>query len=113
MKRQARHLIVVLAAGFAAFGAIAGAAAAAAAGEVIKSGVGWEAEGRVVARNADEIVLRTDDHGHRITFTVDGDTKLPDDLKVGSHVRIDYHPMGSTGQTADEVEMTEPSRGSR
>jgi hypothetical protein len=71
------------------------------------------ATGTIVSKAADALVVRTDDHGHRITFGVDGKTVLPDGLAVGRHVRIVYHATGTTGQTADEVTLVgrAPSRG--
>lgn len=63
--------------------------------------------GTVVSKGADKLVIRTDDHGHRISFGVDGQTVLPEGLAVGRHVRIAYHPTGSTGQTADQVALVE------
>jgi hypothetical protein len=63
--------------------------------------------GTVLSKGADKLVIRTDDHGHRISFGVDGQTKLPEGLAVGRHVRIDYHATGTTGQTADQVALLE------
>lgn len=98
---------------FVALAWVIGSAAGAAAGEVVKSGVGFEASGKVVARSADQLVIRTDDHGHKIAFAVDRSTVLPDDLAIGRHVRVVYHPLGSTGQAADKVQVTTPQSASR
>jgi len=92
---------------------LAGGPATAAAGEVVKAGIPFVANGKVVAKNADSLVVRTDDHGHKIAFAIDRSTVLPDGLEVGRHVRVVYHPMGSTGQTADTVTATAPTRASR
>jgi hypothetical protein len=66
------------------------------------------ATGTVVKKTADKLVVRTHDHGHVITFDVGRDTQLPDALAVGKHVEVDYHANGSTGQTADKVELIAP-----
>jgi hypothetical protein len=87
--------------------------AAAAPGEVVKSGVEFVATGKVVAKTSDSLVVRTDDHGHKIAFAVDRSTVLPEDLAIGRHVRVVYHPMGSTGQTADKVTITNSQRAGR
>jgi hypothetical protein len=59
--------------------------------------------GTVISKSPDAIVLRIDDHGHRIRFDVDRSTTLPDDVAVGRHVSVTYHPTGTTGQAADAV----------
>ena len=59
--------------------------------------------GTVVSKGKDTLVVRIDDHHHRIPFAIDGSTVLPADLKAGRRVRVVYHPTGTTGQTADEV----------
>ncbi len=66
------------------------------------------ATGTVVKKTADQLVVRTHDHGHLITFDLEKDTQLPDDVAVGKHVEIDYHSNGATGQTADKVELIAP-----
>ena len=82
-------------------------------GDVIDGGVDLVATGKVVKKSSDTLVVRTDDHGHKISFAVDGSTVLPDDLAVGRHVRVVYHATGSEGQAADEVTLTNPQRASR
>ena len=79
--------------------------AAAAPGEVVKGGVALVATGKVATKSADALVVRTDDHGHRITFDIDRSTALPDGLAVGRHVRVQYRANGSTGQTAEQVSI--------
>jgi hypothetical protein len=79
--------------------------AAAAPSEVVKGGVELVATGKVVAKGSDSLVVRTDDHGHRITFVVDRSTRLPEGLAVGSHVRVVYRATGATGQTAEQVTL--------
>ena len=79
--------------------------AAAAPGEVVKGGVDLVATGKVVAKTSDSLVVRTDDHGHRIAFDIDRSTALPDGLAVGRHVRVQYRANGSTGQTAEQVSI--------
>jgi hypothetical protein len=74
-------------------------------GKVVKGGVDLVATGKVVSKTSDKLVLRTDDHGHKITFDVDNRTALPDGLAVGRHVRVEYRANGSTGQTAEQVSV--------
>lgn len=98
----------------AVFGAaLAYGAAVATADEVVNSGIPFVADGRVVAKKADKLVVKTDDHGHTITFALDKSTVLPDQLKPGGHVHVVYHPQGATGQTADTVSVTPPMTASR
>ena len=92
---------------------VAGGPAWAAPGEVVNSGIPFVATGQVIAKTADSLVVRTDDHGHTIAFAVDRSTVLPDELKVGRHVRVVYHPLGSTGQTADSATVTPAMAASR
>jgi hypothetical protein len=87
--------------------------AAAAPGEVIDGGIDLVATGKVVSKTSDSLVVRTDDHGHKITFAIDKNTVLPDDLATGGHVRVVYHATGSKGQAADKVTITAPQRASR
>lgn len=61
------------------------------------------ATGTVVQKQSDKLVIRTDDHGHRITFEIDRNTALPDALGAGKRVQIEYRADGSTGQTAERV----------
>jgi hypothetical protein len=86
---------------------------AAAPSEVVNGGVPYAANGTVVAKTADSVVVRTDDHGHKIPFAVDRSTVLPADITVGKHVRVVYHPLGATGQTADTVAVAPQQRASR
>lgn len=91
----------------AGFVLLAGTAPTATAlGEVVKGGIELAATGKVVATSAEALVVRTDDHGHRISFVVDRSTALPDGLAVGRHVRVVYRANGSTGQTAEKVVLT-------
>ena len=92
---------------------LAAGPAAAGTGDVVNGGMPLVAEGKVVARSADSLVVRTDDHGHRIAFAVDRSTVMPADLAAGSHVRVVYHALGSTGQAADEVKVVSPRRARR
>jgi len=101
-----RNRAFVLPSAFALVLALA-ALATAAPGEVVNSGVPFVATGKVVAKGADSLAIRTDDHGHRIVFVVDRSTVLPDALAVGRHVRIVYRANGSTGQTAEQVTLLE------
>jgi hypothetical protein len=105
-----RNRVAVLSVAFAfAFAGLATAAPS----EVVNGGIPFVANGTVVAKTADSVVIRTDDHGHKITFAVDRSTVLPGDFTVGRHVRVVYHPMGATGQTADTVAMAPPQTASR
>ena len=79
--------------------------ALAAPGEVVSGGVELVATGKVVAKSAEALVVRTDDHGHRISFVIDRSAALPDGLAVGRHVRVVYRANGSTGQTAEKVSL--------
>jgi hypothetical protein len=66
--------------------------------------------GTVASARSGELVVRIDDHGHPITYSL-GPRVSPAELRAGSRVRVRYHPAGSTGQTADEVEVLAGSRG--
>jgi hypothetical protein len=61
----------------------------------------------VVSSSRDQLIIRTDDHGHRMTFEVAPGASVPDGLRRGVHVNITYHPLGSTGQAVDEVQLIE------
>ena len=63
--------------------------------------------GTVVSATHDEIVLKTDDHGHRMVFQVATGASVPDVLRRGAHVSVTYHPLGPTGQAIDEVQVIE------
>ena len=105
-----RVAVAVLSAAFAL--ALAGLATAGPS-EVVNGGVPYIANGTVVAKTADSVVIRTDDHGHKVTFAIDRTTALPGDIAVGRHVRVVYHPMGATGQTADTMAIAPPQTASR
>jgi hypothetical protein len=60
--------------------------------------------GTVVSARSGALVVRIDDHHHRITFSL-GPRVSPAELRAGSRVRVHYRPTGSTGQVADEVEV--------
>jgi len=63
--------------------------------------------GTVISSGHDKLVIRTDDHGHRMSFDVGTATSLPTGLRRGAHVSVTYHPEGPTGQAADEVQVVE------
>jgi hypothetical protein len=65
--------------------------------------------GTVVSARGGSPVVRIDDHGHRITFSLGPGVSLAE-LRGGSRVRIDYRPTGSTGQIADSVKVIAGSR---
>ncbi len=71
------------------------------------------ATGTVVSRDSASLVVRTEDHGHRIAFVVDRSTVLPEGLAAGQRVRVVYHATGATGQTADRVTLIEAPRPGR
>ncbi len=61
--------------------------------------------GTVVSTSASSLVVKIDDHGHKIPFAVDRSTDLPSGLTAGARVSVVYHPTGSTGQAADRVTL--------
>jgi hypothetical protein len=63
--------------------------------------------GTVVSSNQGKLVIRTDDHGHRMAFDVASASTLPADLRKGAHVAVTYHPEGPTGQQVDQVQVVE------
>jgi hypothetical protein len=83
---------------------VAGVASAVAAAEITTTGT-------VVATGRDSLVLRIDDHGHRIPFSLVRPGPLPAGVSVGSRVRVDYHATGVTGQAIDSLRVlsTPPS----
>ena len=108
MRKRAAVLSCAAFAAALAFGSFV-----ATADEIVKGGVPYVADGKVVSKSADKLVVKTDDHGHTITFTVDRSTVLPDQLTAGRHVHVVYHPLGATGQTVDTVSVTPPVTASR
>jgi hypothetical protein len=69
--------------------------------------------GTVVSSDGGKLIIRTDDHGHRMPFDLGPATSLPDRLPKGAHVSVTYHPLGPTGQTADGVQVIERSADAR
>ena len=65
--------------------------------------------GTVVSARSGTLVLRIDDHQHRIPFSL-GPAVSPAELRAGTRVSVRYHPTGSTGQVADAVEIAGPRR---
>jgi hypothetical protein len=63
--------------------------------------------GSVVSSEQDKLIIRTDDHGHRMAFDLGPATALAEGLRKGAHVTVTYHPLGPTGQAADEVRVVE------
>ena len=63
--------------------------------------------GTVVSSDSGNLILRTDDHGHRMAFVVGPATSVPGTLRKGAHVSVTYHPLGPTGQAADDVQVIE------
>jgi hypothetical protein len=108
MKNRVAALSVAVAAVLAAT-----SLAFASAGEIVKSGVPFVATGTVISKTPDAFVVKTDDHGHKVAFVIDRSTVLPGELAVGRHVRVVYHPAGSTGQIADTVAVAAPQTASR
>lgn len=60
--------------------------------------------GTVVSSDGAKLLIRTDDHGHRMPFDVGPATSVPS-LRKGAHVSVTYHALGPTGQAADEVQV--------
>ena len=60
--------------------------------------------GTVVSARSGSLVVKIDDHGHPIPFSL-GPSASPAELRAGSRVSVRYHPTGSTGQIADAVEV--------
>jgi hypothetical protein len=102
-----RIAVLPLAVALASFAA---GPAPAAPGQVVEGGVDLVATGTVMSKSADALVVRTADHGHRITFEVDRRTVLPEGLAVGRHVRVVYRANGPEGQTAERVTLVGPPR---
>jgi len=65
------------------------------------------ATGKVISVGNTSIAIRTDDHGHTISFLVTTTTQMPSLLAVGSRVQVAYHAIGSAGQMADKVMLLE------
>jgi alkaline phosphatase len=76
--------------------------AVALAATAVSASIDLFATGTIVSKTSDTLVVRTADHGHKITFGIGPNTVLPDGLAVGDQVRIDYHAT-ATGQAADKV----------
>ncbi len=65
------------------------------------------AVGTVISVGNSSMAIRTQDHGHAISFVVSTTTTMPARVAVGSRVRIAYHAVGATGQVADVVTLLE------
>jgi hypothetical protein len=65
------------------------------------------ATGTVISVGNASMAIRTQDHGHPISFVVTTTTQMPTSVVVGSRVRISYHAVGTTGQIADAVTLLE------
>lgn len=63
--------------------------------------------GTVVSSDSTKLIIRTDDHGHRMPFDIGPATSVPGPLPKGAHVSVTYHPLGPTGQAAVEVQVIE------
>jgi hypothetical protein len=55
------------------------------------------------------MVVRTDDHGHTVPFTVGTTTDIPAGVQAGSRVTVHYHAVGSDRQMADRVVLLAPA----
>jgi hypothetical protein len=69
--------------------------------------------GTLISSDGGKLIIRTDDHGHRMPFDVGTSTALPEGLRKGTHVSVTYHPLGPTGQAADEVQVIAPGAPAR
>jgi ferric-dicitrate binding protein FerR (iron transport regulator) len=65
--------------------------------------------GTVVSSRDGSLVLKIDDHGHRIPFSLSPSVSASD-LRAGGRVTVHYHPTGATGQVVDAVEAAPPRR---
>lgn len=63
--------------------------------------------GTVISVGNTSMAIRTQDHGHPISFVVSTTTVMPTSVAVGSRVRVAYHAVGTTGQVADKVMLLE------
>ena len=64
--------------------------------------------GTVLSVGNTSMAIRTQDHGHAISFVVSTTTVMPTSgVAVGSRVRVAYHAVGTTGQVADKVTLLE------
>ncbi len=63
--------------------------------------------GTVISAGHDKLVIRTDDHHHRMSFDVASASALPESLRRGTHVEVTYHPEGPTGQQVDQVQVVD------
>jgi hypothetical protein len=100
MKRNALALSAIVALAVAGLGSSPTAAA-------VDEGAKITIPGTVVSSDREKLVIRTDDHGHRMTFEVQGAASLPESVRRGAHVAVTYHPLGATGQAIDEVRVIE------
>lgn len=66
--------------------------------------------GTVESARGDSLVVRIDDHGHSIPFGLASKAKAGK-LEAGSRVSVRYRPRGSSGQTAEEVQVLSGPRG--
>jgi hypothetical protein len=69
--------------------------------------------GTVVSTGRDSIVVRIDDHGHKIPFAIAAPTVLPAGVAAGSRVSVTYRPTGPTGQEAYAVTLLAPAPAAR
>ena len=60
--------------------------------------------GSIVSVRGETLVVRIDDGHHRIPFSL-GPGVSAGELKVGNRVSVRYHPLGATGQMADEIQV--------
>ncbi len=69
-------------------------------------------DGTIVSARGGSLVVRIDDHGHHIPFSL-GSGVSASRLEPGSRVSVRYHPSGATGQIADDVQVLAGPRGAR
>ena len=63
--------------------------------------------GTVISVGNTSMAIKTQDHGHAISFIVSTTTVMPTSVPLGSRVRVAYHAIGTTGQVADKVTLLE------
>ncbi len=65
--------------------------------------------GTVVSTRDDSMVVRVDDHGHLLTFQLSSSAAAAR-VRRGARVIVHYRPNGSTGQTAEEIQVLSSGR---
>jgi len=101
VKHHAIALLTAVVLASPAFGAQAGPASSPFVVEVARRS--FTVAGTVVSSRDGSLVLKIDDHGHRIPFSLSPSVSAAE-LRTGSRVTVHYHPTGPMGQVVDAVE---------